>query len=299
MGYLDGRVCIVTGAGRGIGAATAELLGQEGARVVVNDLGVELDGTGSDTQPAEEVVERIRAAGGQAVANFGNVADHAHAEQLIHSAIEAYGRLDVLVNVAGILRDRMIFNLPEGDWDAVIAVHLKGTYNTTHFASQYWHDRREGDYRLINFTSSSGLFGAPGQPNYAAAKMGIVGFTYSCARALQRYGVTANAIAPGAATRMIDSIPGERRTFTASVDRSPENVAVLVGFLASRASGWATGRVFGARGHEYTLYSNPEPVRVVAGETRFTIERLEAALEATFRPAVAPPEPRSDTPRGS
>jgi NAD(P)-dependent dehydrogenase (short-subunit alcohol dehydrogenase family) len=303
MGYLDGRVAVVTGAGRGIGAAVARLLGREGAKVVVNDLGVALDGSGSDQAPAEQVAAEIRAAGGQAIPNFDNVADHGQAEHLIHTAIDEFGRLDVLVNVAGILRDRMIFNLSEEDWDAVIAVHLKGTYNTTHFASQYWHDKREGDYRLINFTSGSGLFGAPGQPNYAAAKMGIVGLTYSCARALARYGVTSNAIAPAAQTRMIESIPSERRTFAAdSQDRSPDNVAVLVAYLASKESGWINGRVLGARGYEYTLYSNPEPLRVITQDQPWSLERLHAVVERVFRPAVEgqnlfQPPPRQESSR--
>ncbi len=209
MGKLEGRVAIVTGAGRGIGASVAKMMAAEGAKVVVNDLGVDIDGSGGATGPADEVVEEIRSAGGEAVANGASVADHEAAEALIGTAIETYGKLDVLVNVAGILRDRMVFNLAEEDWDAVIDVHLKGTYNTSKFAAIYWRQAREGNYRLINFTSGSGLHGAPGQPNYAAAKMGIVGFTYSCANALTRYGVTSNAISPGAATRMTGTIPQE------------------------------------------------------------------------------------------
>ena len=297
---LKGRVAVVTGAGRGIGAAVARALAREGARVVVNDLGVALDGTGSDEQPAEAVVAEIREAGGEAIAHFGNVADHDDARTLITTAVDQYGGLDVLVNVAGILRDRMIFNLDPADWDAVIAVHLRGTYNTTHFASRVWRERRAGGYRLINFTSSSGLFGAPGQPNYAAAKMGIVGFTYSCARALMRYGVTANAVAPSADTRMIDSIPSERRQSVPGPDRSPDHVATLVAYLATPASGWLNGRVLGARGPEYTLYSNPEPVRVLSGPGPWSVGDLGTGIERTFRTAVegsplfSPPRPAEE-----
>lgn len=301
MGRLDGRVCIVTGAGRGIGAAVAKLLAAEGAKVVVNDIGVNLDGTGQDTRPAEQVAEEIRRAGGTAVANFDSVADHRAAEHLIHSTIQEFGQLDVLVNVAGILRDRMVFNMTEEEWDAVIAVHLKGTFNTTKFASQYWHDTRAGNYRLINFTSGSGLFGAPGQPNYAAAKMGIVGFTYSCARALSKYGVTANAIAPGAATRMTESIPSERQLYRNADprERAPENVAPIVAYLASVESGWLNGRVIGARGYEVTLYTNPEPERQIVSTGPWELDRLFQLVERVFRPAVEGTNlfspPRQDT----
>ena len=239
MTRLDGRVAIVTGAGRGIGRSVARLLASQGAAVVVADLGVAMDGSGRDSGPAAEVVEEITAAGGKAIASGADISDFAAAEGLIASAIEQFGRLDVLVNVAGILRDRMVFNMTEQEWDDVIRVHLKGTFNTTRFASAYWRSLRDetAQNRIINFTSVSGLHGAPGQPNYAAAKMGIVGLTYSCANALGRYGVTVNAISPGAATRMTDSIPVERqRSRSAGTDeRSPDNVAPIVAYLASRA----------------------------------------------------------------
>src|SRR5579864_6438166 len=201
MGKLDGRVAIVTGSGRGIGAGVARLLAREGASVIVNDLGVALDGSNPDSTPAQQTVNAIKSAGGQAAANTDDIAELAGAERLVRQAIETFGKLDIVVNVAGILRDRMLFNMSEQEWDAVIRVHLKGTFNTAHYAAAYWREQRnpEGHYRLINFTSVSGLHGAPGQPNYAAAKMVIVGLTYSCANGLGRYGVTANAISPGAA----------------------------------------------------------------------------------------------------
>jgi len=208
MGRLDGRVAVITGAGRGIGAAVAETMAHEGAAVVVNDLGVALDGSGRSTGPAEEIAEKINRAGGKAVASTANVTSFEETAELVQTAVRSFGRLDVLVNVAGIIRDAMIFKMTEEQWDAVIAVHLKGTFNTTRHASAWWRENRGGKFRLINFVSGSGLFGAPAQPNYAAAKMGIVGLTYSCANALAGYGVTANCIAPVAFTRMTESLQG-------------------------------------------------------------------------------------------
>src|SRR5215471_6166962 len=271
MGSLDGRVAIVTGAGRGIGRSTALLLASEGARVVVNDLGGAVDGSGADTGTAKLVVDEITEAGGKAVANGSDISSHAQAEELIKTAISEFGRLDVLVNVAGILRDRMIFNMSEQEWDDVIRVHLKGTFNTSKFAAAHWRSLREenAQNRIINFTSVSGLHGAPGQPNYAAAKMGIVGLTWSCANALAKYGVTVNAISPAAATRMTDSIPTDRRRTDRPSDedarRSPDNVAKVVAYLASERSGWLTGRIVHSAGYEVSLYNNAAPVvRLIA-----------------------------------
>src|SRR5580692_10131668 len=268
MARLDGRVAIVTGAGRGIGRSVAKLLASEGASVVVNDLGAEMDGSGHDAGPAQQVVTEIAQAGGKAVVNGADVSDFEAAEGLVAGAIEQFGRLDVLVNVAGILRDRMVFNMTEIEWDDVIRVHLKGTFNTTRFASAHWRSLRDetAQNRIINFTSVSGLHGAPGQPNYAAAKMGIVGLTYSSARSLAKYGVTVNAISPAAATRMTDSVPGERRRVRPGADEgSPDNVAPIVAYLASERSGWITGRIIHTSGYEVSLYSNPEPVIRIIG----------------------------------
>ncbi|OLT05056.1 short-chain dehydrogenase [Pseudonocardia sp. CNS-004] len=290
-GRLDGRVAVVTGAGRGIGAGIARLLAAEGAAVVVNDLGVELDGSGADTGPAATVAQEITDAGGTAVSDGGDVSDPEVGERLVRTAVEKFGALDVLVNVAGILRDRMIFNLAEQEWDDVIRVHLKGHFSTIKPAAGYWREQRnaDGHYRLINFTSVSGLYGAPGQPNYAAAKMGIVGLTYSCANALGKYGVTANAISPGAATRMTASIPTERQrgTSAAGDERSPDNIAPIVAYLASTASDWLTGQVIGARGHEVHLMSKPEPVRHVVSDGPWQPERLADLVERVFKPAVS------------
>jgi NAD(P)-dependent dehydrogenase (short-subunit alcohol dehydrogenase family) len=290
MGLLDGRVAIVTGAGRGIGRSVATLLAAEGAAVVVNDLGSAVDGTGSDTGPAGEVVAAIVAAGGQAAVNGADVSDHGAAQSLIESAVEQFGRLDVLVNAAGILRDRMIFNMSEQEWDDVIRVHLKGTFNTSKFAAIHWRSLRDpaAQHRIINFTSVSGLHGSPGQPNYAAAKMGIVGLTYSCANSLAQYGVTVNAISPAAGTRMTESVPTDRRRARTSTDeeRSPDNIAPVVAYLASEQSGWITGRIVHSAGYEVSLYNNPEAVIRLIGTEPWQLDDLAAQVERSFGPAL-------------
>jgi NAD(P)-dependent dehydrogenase (short-subunit alcohol dehydrogenase family) len=290
MARLDGRVAIVTGAGRGIGRSVARLLASEGASVVVNDLGGDVDGSGASTGPAHDVVAEIAEAGGKAIANGADISDHVAAEQLVESAIEQFGRLDVLVNVAGILRDRMVFNMTEQEWDDVIRVHLKGTFNTTKFASAHWRSLREesAQNRIINFTSVSGLHGAPGQPNYAAAKMGIVGLTWSSANALGKYGVTVNAISPGAMTRMTASVPTERRRRARPDENewSPDNVAPIVAYLASERSGWITGRIIHSSGYEISLYSNPEPVSRLIGIGPWDPDALAEQVERSFGPIV-------------
>jgi NAD(P)-dependent dehydrogenase (short-subunit alcohol dehydrogenase family) len=289
MARLDGRVAIVTGAGRGIGRSVARLLASEGASVVVNDLGAAVDGSGHDSGPAHDVVAEIADAGGKAVANGADISVFAAAESLVQTAIEEFGRLDVLVNVAGILRDRMVFNMTEQEWDDVIRVHMKGTFNTTRFASAHWRSLRDetAQNRIINFTSVSGLHGAPGQPNYAAAKMGIVGLTWSSARALGKYGVTVNAISPGAATRMTDSVPTGRRRTRPDVDEwSPDNVAPIVAYLASERSGWITGRIIHSSGYEVSLYSNPEPVVRIVGTGPWQPDALAEQVERSFGPLL-------------
>ena len=289
MARLYGRVAIVTGAGRGIGRSVARLLASEGASVVVNDLGAAVDGSGHDSGPAHDVVAEIAEAGGKAVANGADISVFAAAESLVQTAIEEFGRLDILVNVAGILRDRMVFNMTEQEWDDVIRVHMKGTFNTTRFASAHWRSLRDetAQNRIINFTSVSGLHGAPGQPNYAAAKMGIVGLTWSSARALGKYGVTVNAISPGAATRMTDSVPTGRRRTRPDVDEwSPDNVAPIVAYLASERSGWITGRIIHSSGYEVSLYSNPEPVVRIVGTGPWDVEALAEQVERSFGPAL-------------
>jgi NAD(P)-dependent dehydrogenase (short-subunit alcohol dehydrogenase family) len=287
-GMVDGRVAIVTGAGRGIGAGVAKMLAREGAKVVVNDFGGAVDGTGGDSGPAEEVVQEIKAAGGEAVANTADVSDFDQSEALVRQAIDTYGQLDVLVNVAGILRDRMIFNLSWEDWDAVIQVHMGGTFNTSRHAAAYWRELRnpDGHFRIINFTSGSGLHGAPGQPNYAAAKMGIVGLTYSCAHALQRYGVTSNAISPSAATRMGATVPVERRRARGSAEeRAPEHVAPAVVYLSSVRSDWCNGQVLLAVGYQIGLFNVPEVIQEIAFPEPWDL-KLAAHMMEGFKPLI-------------
>jgi NAD(P)-dependent dehydrogenase (short-subunit alcohol dehydrogenase family) len=289
MAVLSGRRIVVTGAGRGIGAAIARLCASEGALVVVNDLGTTVDGTGRDqASPADEVTARISGAGGTALAHRADVADPDQAADLIETAIREFGGIDVLVNTAGILRDKMIFNMEPEEWDAVQRVHLRGTFNTTRIAARYWRKERAGGYRLINTTSIAGLYGAPGQPNYAAAKLGIVGFTYSCANALLRYGVTANALCPGALTRMAGGLSdaGGLADDELSV-LTAENVAPAVVYVASLASAWLTGQVFGAMGRSISLYNRPAVVReIVTSGDGWAVDDVFARFEPAFRPVT-------------
>jgi NAD(P)-dependent dehydrogenase (short-subunit alcohol dehydrogenase family) len=253
----EGRICIVTGAGNGIGREHAMLLAAHGAKVVVNDLGGAMDGTGASTGPAQAVVDEIVAAGGEAVANTDDISDWAGAERLVQQAVDAFGGLDVVVNNAGILRDRMLVNMSEAEWDAVIKVHLKGTFAPSRHAAAYWRDRSkagdEVDARIINTTSVSGIYGNPGQTNYGAAKMGIAAFTIIAAQELERYGVTVNAIAPGALTRMTENLGGFKQPTPEQEAEmkermGPQWIAPICVWLASKESREVTGRVFEASG---------------------------------------------------
>ena len=296
MGTFDGKTALVTGAGRGIGRGIAIALAKAGAKVVVNDLGASLSGEGGDQYPAAQVVDEIVKAGGTAAANFGSVADFAGAAAMVEQVVRAWGRIDILVHVAGILRDRMIFNMTEAEWDAVIAVHLDGMFNCTRAASVAMREQRGG--RIIGMSSVSAL-GAPGQPNYAAAKAGILGLTWSTANALAKYGVTANAIFPSGATRMIDSTPRGREVFeqtgkwpselAAGTERDPDNVAPLVVLLASDAAQHVTGQVFHSFGYGYTLLAQPQAVRRLEADRRLTPDALAALFPATLGRGLRPP----------
>jgi NAD(P)-dependent dehydrogenase (short-subunit alcohol dehydrogenase family) len=257
-GVVDGRVVIVTGAGNGIGRAHALLFAQEGAKVVVNDLGGARDGEGSSAGPAQQVVDEILSAGGQAVANTDDISSWDGAERLVKQAIAEFGQLDVLVNNAGILRDRMLVNMSEAEWDAVIKVHLKGTFAPMRHAVAYWRDQSKAgaqvDARVINTTSPSGLFGNAGQTNYGAAKAGIASMTVIAATELARYGVTVNAIAPTALTRMTEDLMGlDTQSEDAKAALAPENISPLVVWLASPEAAGITGRVFGVWGNRISV----------------------------------------------
>jgi NAD(P)-dependent dehydrogenase (short-subunit alcohol dehydrogenase family) len=257
MGLCDGRVAIVTGAGRGIGREHALSLARHGAKVVVNDLGGNVDGTGGDAGPAQQVVDEITAMGGEARANGDDVSSWEGAQRLVNSAVEAFGDLHVVVNNAGILRDRMLTNMTEEEWDAVVKVHLKGTFGPARWAAAYWREQVKGgqqvDARIINTTSVSGIYGNLGQTNYGAAKAGIAAFTVIAALELARYGVTVNAVAPVALTRMTEGLAGAPETDEQREARAPHWIAPIVTWLASTESKGVTGRVFEASGNQLAV----------------------------------------------
>jgi NAD(P)-dependent dehydrogenase (short-subunit alcohol dehydrogenase family) len=290
MGMLDGKTALVTGAGRGIGRGIAIALAKEGAKVVVNDLGASLSGEGVEKGPADQVVDEIVKAGGTAAANYGSVADSTQATAMVEQVVKAWGRIDILVNVAGILRDRMIFNMTEEEWDAVINTHLKGTFAVTRAAAPLMREQRSG--RFINMTSTSGLIGNVGQANYAAAKLGIFGLTKATALDMARYNVTANCISPFAWTRMIGTIPTETETQKARVEKikklSPAHIAPVAAFLASDVAKDITGQVFGVRGKEIMLFSHERPIMRVHHDDGWTVERLAEMFPGTLQHHLVP-----------
>jgi NAD(P)-dependent dehydrogenase (short-subunit alcohol dehydrogenase family) len=289
---LAGRAAVVTGGGRGIGREIALALASAGARVVVNDLGAGADGTGGEAAAADEVVREIRAAGGESVASYESVASMAGGEKIVQAALDAFGRIDIVVNNAGILRDRMIFNMTEAEWDAVIAVHLKGTFAVTRAAAPRFREQRWG--RFVNMTSTSGLVGNVGQANYAAAKLGVLGLTRVTALDMARYSVTANCISPFAWTRLIGTIPTdtpEQKARVAKLERmSPRHIAPLAVYLASEAAASVSGQVFGVRGEEIFVFSQPRPVRSVHHAGGWTPQQIADVFAGTLGHHLVPLE---------
>lgn len=310
---LEGRVAIVTGAGRGIGRSVAKLLAEEGASVVVNDLGGGVDGEGDSSTPADQVVEEIRSAGGTAVANHDSVAEFDSAANIVQTALDNYGRIDVLNHVAGILRDRMIFNMTEAEWDQVLQVHLYGAFNMVRNVVP--HMIKEGYGRIVLFSSGSGL-GASGQANYATAKEGMVGFSRALSRELAPHGITVNAVYPGGATRMTETIPDstqqlrqQQRSAAAgaaagggmatqgapitgpSEARAPENNAPKAVYLGSEAAGDVTGQVIGTSGWPMTLYSPRHVIRSIHKTGRWTLDELDDLMPISLGANLVNPVP--------
>ena len=287
---LKGKVAVVTGAGRGIGREIALLMARLGARVVVNDYGGTAAGQGGEKAPADEVVTEIRGGGYEAVASYDSVASMAGGQRIVQAALDAFGRVDIVVNNAGILRDRMIFNMTEEEWDAVIDTHLKGSFAVTRAAAPHMREQRSG--RVIYMTSTSGLVGNVGQANYAAAKLGIVGLMKVTALDMARYNVTANCISPFAWTRMIGTIPTETEAQKARVEKikklSPAHIAPVAAFLASDAAKDVTGQVFGVRGKEIMLFGHMRPIMRVHHAEGWTPERLAEMFPGTLQHHCVP-----------
>jgi NAD(P)-dependent dehydrogenase (short-subunit alcohol dehydrogenase family) len=288
MGALDDRVAIITGAGRGLGREHALLFADEGARVVVNDLGGDIDGTGADRAPARLVVDEIEAMGGEAVANVDSVSDWEGAQRLVNTAIETFGDLHVLVNNAGILRDRVLVNMTEQEWDAVIDVHLKGHFCPTRFAANYWRERskagNEVKAAIVNTSSTSGLLGNPGQANYGAAKAGIAAFSNIIAQELGRYGVRSNTIAPAARTRLTEQTPGLEDAVKKPEDPDafdtwdPANVSPLVGYLATEECPF-TGTTFFVQGGVVRVFQSWTMTETIDKGDRWTVAELQQEMK--------------------
>ena len=293
------KVAIVTGSGRGIGRGVALLMAEEGAKVVVVDPGVNVDGTGSDMSVAEQVVAEIKERGGEAAACTESVANMSGGEKIVQTALDNFGKLDIVVTVAGILRDRMVFNMSEQEWDDVIAVHLKGTFSVVKHASVLFRQQRSG--RIITFSSTSGLYGNSGQANYGAAKDGIAGFTRVVARDMGRYGVTANAISPSAATRMTTSVPDEARELRAARGISagasttlrggPDDIAPMVVWLASDEAAHVNGHVFHVTEGLINLLNEPQPVKTIQKQGKWTVEELARVFPTTIGLELHNPAP--------
>jgi len=284
MGVMDGKVALVTGAGRGVGRGVALDLANAGAAVVVNDLGVTLGGEAAEASPAQEVADEIIAAGGRVVANRDSVASWDGAQSMVRAAIDAFGRIDALVNNAGNLRDSLFHKMTEEEFDAVVAVHLKGGFNVSRAAAPYFKGQASGAY--VHMTSTSGLIGNFGQANYAAAKLGIVGLSKSIALDMQRFNVRSNAVAPFAWTRMIDSIPADtpeqQRRVEGLKKLVPEKIAPFVTALLSDAGAHVTGQIFGVRNNEIFLFSQPRPIRAAHTSDGWTAQSVAERVFPMF-----------------
>jgi NAD(P)-dependent dehydrogenase (short-subunit alcohol dehydrogenase family) len=286
MGLMDGKVALITGSGRGIGRAVAMSLAAAGAKVVVNDFGGDLHGEATEQTPAGEVVAEIKSLGGEAVANGGNVASADDAGQMVQDAVDAFGGIDAVVNVAGILRDSYFHKMAPEQWKAVIDVHLNGTYNVSRAAMEHFRAQESGSY--VHFTSTSGLVGNAGQANYAAAKMGIVGLSRVIAMEGARFNVRSNCISPFAWTRMIEAIPVTSDDMAEAFDKfrrnaSAEQIAPVATYLVSAAAKDVTGNIFGVRGNEIYLMSQPRPIRTLHKGDGWTAEDLAQTLEPALR----------------
>jgi NAD(P)-dependent dehydrogenase (short-subunit alcohol dehydrogenase family) len=293
---LEGKVALVTGAGQGVGRAIAEQLAKAGAKVVVNDIGVSLNGTAENASAAEDVAKAIREAGGEAVANADSVAEPGSAARIVEAAVDSFGRIDVVVNNAGILRDAIFHKMSHADWQAVLDVHLNGSFNVSKAAAPHFREQQSGSY--VHMTSTAGLIGNFGQANYMAAKLGIVGLSRAIAMDMQRANVRSNCIAPFAWSRMVSSIPTDTDADKVRVAKlkqmTPDKVGVMVAFLGSDAAAGISGQIFAVRNNEVFLISQPRPVRSIHRDGGWTPEDLAAQLPGAFGPSFTPLERSAD-----
>jgi NAD(P)-dependent dehydrogenase (short-subunit alcohol dehydrogenase family) len=296
QGIVAGKVAVVTGAGRGIGRGIAVMMAQEGAKVVVCDIGASLQGAGTDTGPAQEVVDEIKKSGGEAIASTLSIAEPKNADLIIKAALDAFGRVDILVNNAGILRDVIFHKMSWSDWSDVINVHLHGSFNMSRACAVHFREQNSGSF--VHMTSTSGLVGNFGQANYMAAKLGVMGLSRGIALDMQRFNVRSNCIAPFAYTRMISSIPAETEAEKKRVERiaqmTPEKIAPLTVYLGSDRAEGISGQVFAVRNNEIFLFNQPRPIRTLHRSDGWTPAKLDEQLKGAFAPSFTPLERSTD-----